>query len=183
MAHDVATEIIALATCQHKQDQAEAELERKQSLYGWQNRVSIDHTYITPYGPVIRHENCAVHAEFSHDGQGLMRWSFMGAKPMLTDTGTAINNMVNLLTHTHRHSYQDCSFRPLDLRSLQIRLVAGKKRARGGGWSFAVCNTLVPRLVAIRRDAEPGAQVDMLDLKVGLEEMLALGMSARVDDA
>jgi hypothetical protein len=123
-----------------------------------------------------------VHAEFSHGGQGLMRWSIMGAKPMLTGTGTAIINMVNLLTHTHRHSYQDCSFPP-DLRSLQMRLVAGRKRARGSGWSFAVCNTLVTRSVAVRRDAEPGAQVDMLDLKSGIEEMLALGMSARVDYA
>ena len=187
MAHDVATEILRLAASSHRQELAQAERARKESLHSWQMRLCIAHAY--KYGPAQHSciQDCtAVYADFSQDGGGTMRWSFMGAKPMLTDVQTAKDCITRLLIQQHQNEYPEGplgSTAPRSFISVHVRLVAGNKGARGSGWTFPKRNTLVARSVAVNTEAEPGSgQVDMVDLRAALEELLALGMAARVDD-
>jgi hypothetical protein len=186
MAHDVATEILRLSASQHRQELAQAERERKESLHSWQMRLCIAHSY--KYGPAQHSsfQDCTVYADFSHDGQGTMRWSFMGAKAMLTDVQTTRDCITRLLIQQHKNEYPEGplgSTSPRSFTSLHVRLVAGRKRARGSGWTFPTRNTLVARSVAVNTEAEAGSgQVDMVDLRAAVEELLTLGMAARVDD-
>jgi hypothetical protein len=190
MAHHVATEILQLATSQHRQELAEAERERKESLHSWQMRLCIAHAFsrTQPDPPhYISHDfqDCTVYADFSHDGQGTMRWSFMGAKHMLTDKQTAKDCITKLLIQQHHSLYPEGSLgspSPRSFISLRVRLLAGRKSARGSGWTFPTRNTLVARSVTVNTEVEPGSgQVDLVDLRAALEELLTLGMSARVE--